>query len=64
MAASGRLEPDNHRPGSDRNRRTSPVAESPDQGPLTKPAADARPRGRGLLFLVESECGAVAVGRA
>ena len=29
----------------------SPVAERPDQGPLTEPAADARPRGRRLLFL-------------
>src|SRR5215472_8974172 len=28
-----------------------PVAERPNQGPLTEPAADARPQGWGLLFL-------------
>src|SRR5215469_15862921 len=31
--------------------RISPVAECPDQGPLTEPAADARARGWGLLLL-------------
>src|SRR6516165_3711773 len=36
---------------NDRCRRISPVAECPDQGPLTEPAADARPRGWGLLFM-------------
>ena len=35
-------------------RRTSPVAECPDQGPLTEPGADARARGWGLLFLPHS----------
>src|SRR6516225_11767414 len=34
--------------------RISPVAECPDQGPLTEPAADARPRGWGLIFLPHS----------
>jgi hypothetical protein len=33
------------------SRRISPVAECPDQGPLTEPAADAPPRGWGLLFM-------------
>src|SRR5215831_20570078 len=33
------------------NRRISPVAECPDQGPLTEPPADARSRGWELLFL-------------
>ena len=36
------------------HRRISLLAECPDQGPLTEPAADARPRGRGLLFLPRS----------
>ena len=34
-----------------RKRRILPVAECPDQGPVTEPAADARPRGWELLFL-------------
>ena len=32
-------------------RRISPIAERPDQGRLTEPAADARPLGWGLLFM-------------
>ena len=43
-----------HRPANGRYRRISPVAECPDQGPLTEPAADARPWGWGLLFLPQS----------
>src|SRR5215469_15118142 len=29
-----------------------PVVERPNQGPLTEPAADARPQGWGLLFML------------
>ena len=41
--------------GDDRYRRILPVAECPDQGPLTEPAADARSRGWELLFLPPKE---------
>jgi hypothetical protein len=39
-----------HGPVNVRNRRISPVAECPDLGPLTEPAADARPRGAGITL--------------
>src|SRR6516162_5733795 len=42
------------RPLSSRGVKVRSVAECPDQGPLTEPAADARPRGWGLIFLPHS----------
>src|SRR4029077_5182323 len=42
--------------------RISSVAECPDQGPVTEPTADARPRGRGLLFLPQSSRSAMVSG--
>ena len=47
----------------DRNRRVLPFAVRPVEGRLSEHIAGAQPRSRELVKLVESECGAVAVGR-
>jgi hypothetical protein len=47
-----------------RNRRISSIAVRPGEGLLSDHIAGAQPWRRELVFLVESECGAVAVGRA
>ena len=50
-AVSGPISVPVHRGTKNWFRRISPVAECLDQSPLTEPAADARPRGWGLLFM-------------
>jgi hypothetical protein len=45
------------------HRRILFVAGRPDEGPLTEPTAATQPRPREPPYMVESECGAVAVGR-
>src|ERR1700724_480336 len=46
-----------------RNRRISPVAAHSGDRLLSEPTAGTQPCRREPLFMVESECGAVAVGR-
>src|SRR5580704_9057520 len=53
-----------HNDLNDNSGRVRSVAECPDQGPLTEPAADAPPRGWGLFFMPQSGPSAAPLGLA
>jgi len=64
MSAPGRLQRLDHYPTNGRNRRVSPVAPRPREGPLTEPTAGPQPwpRERVLVPLKQSSAAATTSG--
>src|SRR5260221_309744 len=60
----GSTEPSDGRQANGRNRRVSPIASGRGDGLLPDHRAGAQPQRQELVFMVESERGAVTLGRA